>query len=250
MLSRKFLSSLQALHNAYTVIEKENIDLKNPQLSNDLSYSAQKISSVVRQIDPRIKLLRKHFSEVEERHNSPENEESLLQIRTLLSKLEREKTNPSECKKIIDAIAEHTSELKTSQTTTTINAPLNNIPLEIRSEISADIEELQRTFNAKCYRSCVILCGRILEVALHRKYYEETNHDILEKSPGIGLGTLLAKMREKEIFFDPGLMNQIHLINMTRIFCVHKKQEAFSPSKAQAQAIIIYTMDVLRRLFE
>ncbi|HLC66504.1 MAG TPA: hypothetical protein VJK52_02585, partial [Candidatus Nanoarchaeia archaeon] len=94
-----------------------------------------------------------------------------------------------------------------------------------------------------------VLCGRILETALHRKYYEATGQDILEKSPGIGLGNLIAKMKEKGINLDPALANQIHLINQVRVFSVHKKQEAYSPSKAQAQAIILYTMDSISQLF-
>ena len=141
------------------------------------------------------------------------------------------------------------SQIKISQTNNTITAPLQNIPHEVRGEINTDINEIQKTFNAGCYRSCMILCGRVIEVALHRKYFDATGQDILEKSPGIGLGTLLAKMREKEVFFDPGLMNQIHLINMTRIFSVHKKQDPFIPSKEQTQATIIYTMDILKKLF-
>lgn len=120
---------------------------------------------------------------------------------------------------------------------------------EIRDEINADVSELSKCFSAGCYRSCVILCGRVLETGLHRKYFEATGHDILEKSPGIGLGNLVGKLKDKEIFFDPGLSQQIHLINQVRIFSVHKKQEAFYPSKDQTQAIILYTLDVVRRLF-
>ena len=126
---------------------------------------------------------------------------------------------------------------------------LPSLPKEIKSEITADVQELETCFAAGAYRSCVVLCGRILETALHRKYYEATGQDILEKSPGIGLGNLIAKMKEKGINLDPALANQIHLINQVRVFSVHKKQEAYSPSKAQAQAIILYTMDSISQLF-
>lgn len=126
---------------------------------------------------------------------------------------------------------------------------LPQLPAEIKFDIAADAQELERCFAAGAYRSCVVLCGRILETALHRKYFEVTGQDILEKSPGIGLGNLIAKMKEKGINLDPALANQIHLINQVRVFSVHKKQEAFAPSKAQAQAIMLYTMDVVGRLF-
>jgi hypothetical protein len=125
-----------------------------------------------------------------------------------------------------------------------------NIPADITGEISADIEELEKCFDSGCYRSVVILCGRLLETALHRKYFEVTGNDILEKNPGIGLGTLIAKLSDKEVKFDPGLTNQIHLINQVRISSVHKKKEAFYPSEAQTKAMILYTLDILDKIFK
>lgn len=124
-----------------------------------------------------------------------------------------------------------------------------NVPEEIRAELTADLKELQQCFQNDCLRSSIILCGRMLETALHRKYFDITQFDILEKNPGIGLGTLIAKLKEKGCELDPGLTQQIHLINQVRIFSVHKKQEAFTPSNPQTQAIILYTMDTLQKLF-
>lgn len=124
-----------------------------------------------------------------------------------------------------------------------------NIPIEIRPDIVSDIKELDKCYKNECYRSSVILCGRVLESALHRKYYDVTGQDILEKSPGIGLGNLIAKLKEKNVALDPALTNQIHLINQVRIFSVHKKKEAFNPSEQQAHAMILYTLDILEKLF-
>ena len=123
------------------------------------------------------------------------------------------------------------------------------VPSEIAGEINADIDEVNRCMDSQSYRSAVILCGRILETALHRKYYEATSNDLLDKSPGIGLGNLIAKLNDRGVKLDPALGNQIHLINQVRIHSVHKKQDAFRPSPAQAQAIVLYTMDVLEKLF-
>ena len=131
-----------------------------------------------------------------------------------------------------------------------LDLPSINLPSDVRDEVSADIQELKRCFNAECYRSSVVLCGRLLETALHRKYFEVANNDLLEKSPGIGLGNLIAKMEEKGIKLDPGLTNQIHLINQVRIYSVHKKQQPFYPTRAQAHAIMLYTLDVLKKLFQ
>ena len=125
-----------------------------------------------------------------------------------------------------------------------------SLPSEIESEIKEDVKELEKTFNTGCYRSAVILCGRILETALHRKYYEATGVDALEKTPGIGLGNLIAKLREKGIGLDPAITQQIHLINQVRIFSVHIKKQIFNPTKSQTQAVILYTLDILKKLFE
>lgn len=125
----------------------------------------------------------------------------------------------------------------------------SKLPGEIKDEIIADNKELEACFKSGCYRSAIVLCGRILETALHRKYFESTGMDILEKNPGIGLGNLIAKLAEKGVQLDPGLAQQIHLINNVRVFSVHKKQRTFYPTKIQAEAIILYTLDALERMF-
>ena len=122
-------------------------------------------------------------------------------------------------------------------------------PLLVSNEINADWKEANDCFENQLFRSCVIICGRILEIALHAKYYLTTNVDLLEKAPGIGLGNLIAKLSEKGALIDPGLSNQIHLINQVRIYSVHKKQKTFFPSRDQAKAIMLYTKDAVEKLF-
>ena len=123
------------------------------------------------------------------------------------------------------------------------------LPFEIRDEVLYDLAEAERCYNADALRSSIILCGRILETALHRKYYDVTGRDLLETSPGIGLGNILAKLKESNIEIDPAVSQQIHLINNVRIFSVHKKSTAFQPSKEQAQATMLFTIDILKKLF-
>lgn len=123
------------------------------------------------------------------------------------------------------------------------------VPEAIAAEIAADLNELRKCFLASAYRSCVVLCGRVMETALHRKYYEVSGQDLLETAPNIGLGNLIAKLKEKNVKIDPGLTQQIHLINQVRVFSVHSKKEAFYPSREQAQATILFTLDVLKKLF-
>lgn len=154
--------------------------------------------------------------------------------------------------KSIDRMIKIASDIPDSENNNNIISSINipkDLPIDIRSEVLADINEVEKSFNSGCYRASTILCGRIIEVALHRKYYEKVGIDLLEKNPGIGLGKLIAKMSEKNIKLDPGLTQQIHLINQVRVYSVHKKSESFYPSKSQAHAMILYTMDVLNKLF-
>lgn len=132
---------------------------------------------------------------------------------------------------------------------TMLNFELPELPEEIAEELKADVEELRKCFYSECYRSSIILCGKIIETALHRKYFDMTGNDALEKEPGIGLGKLVARMNEKGVKLDPALPQQIQFINQVRTFSVHTKQQAFNPSKNQAQATILYTMDVIGKLF-
>lgn len=151
--------------------------------------------------------------------------------------------------KIID-VAESLSKIPFAQKAVSgLKLTVPKVPLEIYSEIKADVNELEKCFNSDCYRSAIILCGRVLETALHRKYYDLTGKDALETSPGIGLGNMIAKLREKGFEFGPGVSEQIHLINQVRVYSVHKKQSTFQPTREQAQAIILYTMDIVKKIF-
>ncbi len=123
------------------------------------------------------------------------------------------------------------------------------IPRDIFAETKASFDELIKCYEHNCYRSVLILCGRILEIVLHKKYLELTTMDLLKKSPDIGLGNLVLKFKEKGLSLDPGLSNQIHLINHLRIASVHKKRRTFNPTKSQAKASILYTLDTIKKLF-
>ncbi|MDP3919064.1 MAG: hypothetical protein Q8Q35_04150 [Nanoarchaeota archaeon] len=150
---------------------------------------------------------------------------------------------------LIDTTEDMKDILDTYREEMDLNFKLPKLPEDVGEEMLMDIKELEKCYHNKCYRSCVIICGRLIELALHRKYYEHTGQDILEKSPGIGLGKLIAKMAEKDIDLDPGLSQQIHLINNIRTFSVHKKKIPFSPSRSQTQGIILFTLDILRKIF-
>ncbi|MBW3012020.1 DUF4145 domain-containing protein [Candidatus Woesearchaeota archaeon] len=125
----------------------------------------------------------------------------------------------------------------------------SKIPVEIREDIQLDVQEMKSNFQIGNYRSSIILCGRILETSLHRLYYEKTKKDLLETSPGIGLGKVIAKLKEQNVKLPVAMSEQIHIVNNARIASVHKQKEPFRPTKEQAQAIILYCIDVLNKLF-
>ena len=170
------------------------------------------------------------------------NRDKQFEILSLLYKPKLEKEDLEKIRKLSTSLR-----LPTIKTGLKLTIP--KVPNEILADISADIREVEKTFSAGCYRASVILCGRVLETCLHRKYFDATGLDILEKNPGIGLGKLIAKLDKKNVKLDPGLTQQIHLINQVRIFSVHKKKESFIPSKAQCSAIILYTMDIVGKMF-
>ena len=180
-----------------------------------------------------------------------DQQSTIAQISTQLQKLYSayDENNFKTVQSAFNTLQELTSAIPKEEPDERLDLDPEVIPAEIQSDMKADIDELKRCFNHECFRSCIILCGRILETVLHRKYYEVTNNDLLEKSPGIGLGNLIAKLRDKEVQLPPGIANQIHLINQARISSVHKQQEAFYPTKAQTEAVMLLTMDTASQLF-
>lgn len=168
------------------------------------------------------------------------------QIRAVVKKLNGTK-NLNEIKFMVNHVASLAAKIKVEDKP---SFSLAFVPIDIQSDINADIDEMQRCYSASCYRSVVILCGRLLETALHRKYFDATGNDLLEKAPGTGLGNLIAKLKESNVDLDPALTNQIHLINQVRVYSVHTKKDAFSPSREQAHAMMLYTLDSLGKIFK
>ncbi len=246
-----FNKSLLNLQNAISLAQKNNIDL-NKNLDNEKAlYDFKEKQKIYHYntLKSNLKLVKSDALSLPQlaKHDI-RNQPYLNQILEIIPELENKNLQNLEktVKKLL--LISKQLVLPKIEPEKTFDIP-TNIPDQISSDIKADIEELNRCFNNQCYRSSIILCGRILETALHRKYYELTNNDLLEKSPGIGLGNVIAKLKDKNTQLDPAITNQIHLINQVRIFSVHKKKQAFYPTKQQTQATILYTLDILERLF-
>ena len=247
----EFQKNLQALQNAIEQVIKHKVDVTkiSDPAKSIYNYQEKQKSYVLNSFKSSLKLVKSSAAELQKLAVGDEhNKEIVDEIFELMGKLQT--TELEQLSMTVMRIQELSGELRLplQESQQTFSMP-KSIPSDIQPEIKADIQELNKCFSNDCLRSSIILCGRILETALHRKYYEITKNDLLEKSPGIGLGNLLAKLKEHNVVLDPGLMNQIHLINQVRIFSVHTKKEVFYPSKQQTYATILYTMDILERLF-
>ncbi|MBD3361187.1 DUF4145 domain-containing protein, partial [Candidatus Woesearchaeota archaeon] len=226
------------------VLIKKNLPLETKK-ANVSDFKSQQHSALVKSIFSNITLLEKHSTQLS-KHPLDEiwfKGHPLDEIWFQINALKKTK-DPEKMMKSVDAIAGVLAGLPIRS-----SVKLPKVHSAVKDELNADMEEMHRCFNAGCYRSAIILCGRILETALHRKYFEVTGNDLLEKAPGIGLGSLIAKLSDKKVELDPALGNQIHLINQVRIHSVHKKQKPFTPTKTQTRAILLYTTDILNKLF-
>ncbi len=247
-----FQNSLTNLQNSISSAIKNNIDLNKKPDNEKALYNYKEKQKIyhLNSLNSNLKLVKSNSLTLPQltKHDL-RNQQYIHQILGLIPELESK--DLSQLDKTVKELLSLTKQLNfpKQDLETTFLIPAN-IPADIRSDIKADIEELNKCFSNNCYRSSIILCGRLLETALHRKYYELTKNDLLEKSPGIGLGNILAKLKEKDISLDPAITNQIHLINQVRVFSVHKKKESFNPTKQQTHATILYTLDILEKLFD
>jgi len=245
-----FEKNLIKLQNAISLAIKNNIDLSKELDSEKSIYDYKEKQKIyyLNNLKSSLRLAKSDSVELSQliKHDM-RNEPIVTQILELIPELESKELTKldKDVKKIIGLVKQLNIPKKELEKMFSMPA----VPADINSEIKADISEMNKCFNNSCFRSSVILCGRILETALHRKYFEVTGNDLLEKAPGIGLGNIIAKLKDKNVGLDPALANQIHLINQIRVFSVHKKKEAFYPSKEQTHAIILYTLDILEKLF-
>jgi hypothetical protein len=240
---------LEDLERSLAVMIKKKTFLSNKRYET-FNYEEKQRAYLRKEVDMKLKRLSASFSCPDTKDSSlmrilPGLEKDFEEIKQKVAKYDEDSLEKAI--EMIEKILEKISEIKEEKIISEFSLPA--VPKEIKSEIQANFDKLLVCFDNSCYRSSLILCGKILEIALHRKYFEATEKDLLEKSPDIGLGNLIAKMREANIEFDPGLPQQIHLINQLRVFSVHKKSQVFSPSKEQAKATILYTLDTVRRLF-
>jgi hypothetical protein len=139
-----------------------------------------------------------------------------------------------------------------------VNEILNKIPEEIVDEIKFDFEEVRKCYSVSAYRAVISFCGRILEVALSRKYYEkkmELDHEsnpeeINEELGNLTLGQVISRCRDVGIMLDvPGLEETSGLINKVRVWSIHHKIRVYKPGPDEANGTINFTKAIIKKLF-
>ncbi len=241
MMKKKFIDELENLSQLIRNRPKQEDDARK----RPYDFSVQRSGLYKKDIESSVRRIRDQaFGLAALYRDDTANKEAILGI---LALVDRDLASDPAVLKQLSALARSLRE-KPRPGGLSIAIP-KNIPAEIRPDVSSDLRELEKAYNSGCFRASAILCGRVLETCLHRKYYEATGKDILEKNPGIGLGKLIAKLSEKDVRFDPGLTQQIHLINQVRISSVHVKRESFYPSAQQSYAMILYTADIIGKMF-
>lgn len=252
MSLNSFKISIKDLQDSLFNVAYHKADLaKKPKRSITFSFKKNREEVYKNAVVRNMKIIKTKVWDLAILGTIAENREKIISLLNLIKDLENAyKINDmKEMLIILEETKKLTNSLKDMPKLPTLDFEVPKLHEDIKEEIMADVKELKKCYDSKCYRSVIIICGRIMEAALHRKYYEVTNVDFLEKAPGIGLGKMIAKLSEKNVKMDPGLTQQIHLINQVRVFSVHKKQEPFYPTKEQAHAIILFTLDSLKKLF-
>jgi hypothetical protein len=128
-----------------------------------------------------------------------------------------------------------------------LDIDLSQVPLAIRNELRQDFAELKSCFLAEAYRGVMMFCGRILETALGRKYFEKTGKDPAEE--GWTLGKLIMECKKENIYLQPEISKIAALVNDMRVQSVHRKVELFLPTYDETKGIILLTRSAILRLF-
>ena len=124
----------------------------------------------------------------------------------------------------------------------------STLPQSIREETRLNFEEVRKCYYAGAFRSATGMCGRILEVLLARKYFEERGVDPIEQQWKMGL--LMRKCFENNVLDEPALGDICNLINRSRINSVHSTRRLYRPEQDDTKPIIEFTIGLVKKLFQ
>lgn len=138
------------------------------------------------------------------------------------------------------------------------NEILRKIPIEVRSEVAADFEEIRRCYSNQAYRASIAFCGRILETILGRRYYEQktrlspqtTPKTIEQEVEGLTLGQIIDRCRQIGLLASsPDLDLYAGMINEVRILSIHHKGRKYIPGPEAVKGTINFASEIIRELY-
>ncbi len=93
-----------------------------------------------------------------------EEREKAKRIKSMLWEIEKSYTEKKKAN-VLSLIKDAEKEIKGMKEKETFRITVPKLPPEISKDVSLDLQEIERCFNAQCFRSVTILCGRVLETA-------------------------------------------------------------------------------------
>ena len=166
----EFQKALIKLQNSIDTAIKNKVDLQSKLDSERAlyNYKEKQKQYYVNSVRSAVKQVKSSYLGLIEIAKDKDNQEIVNKIYELIPDLDS--TDLQTLNKTLKNILSLVKLLDIKEKEKDFGTP--KVPQEIYAEIKADIEELNRCFKNECYRSSVILCGRLLETAIHRKYFE------------------------------------------------------------------------------
>ena len=136
---------------------------------------------------------------------------------------------------------------------------LDRLPSAIRAEIAQDFAEVQKCYEVRAYRATISFCGRIIEVALGRRYYEERRKlqpsvkafQIGQEISRLTIGQIIKRCEEVGLQTAyPGLDAYADLVNRIRVSAIHHKgARLFRPGPNAARGMVELTVEVIKDMY-
>lgn len=119
----------------------------------------------------------------------------------------------------------------------------------VRDVIASDLKEIDACFKAKAYKSCIILCGSVLEAVLLDWISEIERHDYISSEEGLTLFNMIKSFSENRIFGKREADLAHNIRKMRNI--VHPKEMLKSSelNEKQCEALISGLRKILHKRF-
>src|SRR3989344_1180525 len=160
-----FIKSLKDFQSVIKTIKSKKISFNKKTSENLYAFKEKEHDYYINIYNQNYEALIKNSSELNSLIDiDKSNQQHILKINALLSDI-NESNKKNDIKKIEEAlngIIEAYIQLKLPEEELHFSIDIKNIPLQIRADFRADMEELDKCFISGCYRSAIMLCGRLL----------------------------------------------------------------------------------------